>query len=131
MNAFSEISLRKLTLSALVPALLTFIVCLIAIKLISKLTDKLLNSSKRLEGTLRGFIRSAVKITLWLVTAIIVADSLGIQTSSLVALVSVAGLALSLSVQNIMANLFSGVTFSCPSPLSPGTMWTLPAKAAL
>lgn len=131
MNAFSEISLGKLTLSALVPALLTFIVCLIAIKLISKLTDKLLNSSKRLEGTLRGFIRSAVKITLWLVTAIIVADSLGIQTSSLVALVSVAGLALSLSVQNIMANLFSGVTLLMSKPFVAGDYVDIAGKSGV
>ena len=113
-------TLGSLALERVSPALLTFIVCLVAIKLISALANKLLARSQRLDEALRGFIRSAVKIVLWLLTAIIVAESLGIPTTSLVALFSVAGLALSLSVQNIMANLFSGITLLMTRPFAVG-----------
>ena len=113
-------TLDSLALERVIPALLTFIVCLVAIKLISALANKLLARSQRLDEALRGFIRSAVKIVLWLLTAIIVAESLGIPTTSLVALFSVAGLALSLSVQNIMANLFSGITLLMTRPFAVG-----------
>ena len=113
-------TLGSLTLERVIPALLTFIVCLVAIKLINALANKLLARSQRLDEALRGFIRSAVKIVLWLLTAIIVAESLGIPTTSLVALFSVAGLALSLSVQNIMANLFSGITLLMTRPFAVG-----------
>ena len=113
-------TLGSLALERVIPALLTFIVCLVAIKLISALANKLLARSQRLDEALRGFIRSAVKIVLWLLTAIIVAESLGIPTTSLVALFSVAGLALSLSVQNIMANLFSGITLLMTRPFAVG-----------
>lgn len=110
----------SLTVGKLLPALGTFILCLIVMRIVSALANKLLKSSRKLDDTLRGFIRSAIKIVLWLLTAIIVADTLGIPTTSLVALFSVAGLALSLSVQNIMANLFSGITLLMTKPFAAG-----------
>ena len=119
-QALAGFALGSLALDRIFPALLTFIICLIAMKLISTLAVKLLSKSSRLDEALRGFIRSAIKIVLWLLTAIIVADTLGIPTTSLVALFSVAGLALSLSVQNIMANLFSGITLLMTRPFAVG-----------
>lgn len=131
MAAFAGISVGKLTLSALVPVVLTAAVCLVAVKLITKLTDKLLGRARKLDGTLQGFIRSAVKTVLWLLTAIIVADALGIPTTSLVALVSVVGLALSLSVQNIMANLFSGITLLVSKPFAAGDFVEIAGKSGV
>ena len=73
-----------------------------------------------MENGLKSFIRSALKIGLWALAVIIVADSLGIPTASLVALLSVAGLALSLALQDIMSNLFSGVTVLAAKPFVSG-----------
>ena len=115
-----KFSLTAITLEAVIPAILIFILCLVGMKIINKVLGKLLKQSKKLDGALQGFIRSAVRITLWLLTAVIVAEALGIPTTSLVALFSVAGLALSLSVQNIMANLFSGITLLASRPFSAG-----------
>ena len=112
--------ITKMSFDSLVPALLSFVVCLIAMKLLVKLCDRLLKSSKKMDAALQGFVLSAIKIILWLLTAIIVAEALGIPTTSLVALFSVAGLALSLSVQNIMSNLFSGITLLMSRPCSRG-----------
>ena len=112
--------IAKASFDSLVPGLLSFIVCLIAMKLLVKLCGKLLKSSRKMDEALRGFALSSIKIILWLLTAIIVAEALGIPTTSLVALFSVAGLALSLSVQNIMANLFSGITLLASRPFSAG-----------
>ncbi len=116
LDSFTKISVGTITLNTLIPAVLTFLVCLIVMRLLTKLTDKLVEKSKKLDGTLQGFIRSSVKITMWFITAMIVADSLGIPMTSVVALVSVAGLALSLSIQKIMANLFSGITLLVTKP---------------
>lgn len=116
LDSFTKISVGTITLNTLIPAILTFLVCLLAMRIISKLTGKLLDKSKKLDGTLQGFIRSAIKIAMWFITAMIVADSLGIPMTSVVALVSVAGLALSLSIQKIMANLFSGITLLVTKP---------------
>lgn len=131
LNAFAGISIGTITLSTLIPAVLTFVICFAAIKIFSKLADKLLNNAKKLDGTLKGFIRSAIKILMWIFTAIIVADALGIPTTSLVALVSVVGLALSLSVQNIVSNLFSGVTLLVTKPFVAGDFVDVAGKSGV
>ena len=94
-------------------AILVFIVCRIAMNLLMKAADGIFAKTK-LDAGITGFARSVVKIALWALTIIIVAESLGINTASLVAIVSVASLALSLSVQNILTNVFSGI-----SPIPP------------
>lgn len=131
LGSFTGLTIGTLTLSKIIPAIIIFVICCIAIKLTSKLTDKLLFNSKKLDGTLQGFIRSSVKIFLWIITAIIVADALGIPTTSLVALVSVAGLALSLSIQNIMSNLFSGITLLVTKPFTAGDHVEIAGKSGL
>ena len=115
----SEIYLGSLSLSSILSAIVIFIVCLIVIKIVSKIIGKALERSK-LEKGLRSFVSSAVKIALWAIVIIIVAGSLGIDTASLVAVLSVAGLALSLAVQDIAANLFSGVTILATKPFVSG-----------
>ena len=110
----------EMSFGSFVPAVFSFIICFIAMKLLVKFSEKLLKSSKKMDAALQNFALSAIKIILWLLTAIIVAETLGIPTTSLVALFSVAGLALSLSVQNIMANLFSGITLLMSRPFAAG-----------
>lgn len=125
----SKISIGSLALDKLLSGVFALVVCLLCIWLLMKLTDKALANSKRLDGALRGFIRSVVKAAMWIITGIIVADSLGIPTTSLVALVSVAGLALSLSIQNIMSNLFSGVTLLMAKPFTAGDFVDIGGKS--
>ena len=86
------------SVNALLSAIVTLVICIIAIKIITNIVNKLIARSPKLDATLRNFITSAVRTVLWILTVIIVANALGINTTSLVALVSVAGLALSLSV---------------------------------
>ena len=125
----SKISIGSLALDKLLSGVFALVVCLLCKWLLMKLTDKALANSKRLDGAMRGFIRSVVKAAMWIITGIIVADSLGIPTTSLVALVSVAGLALSLSIQNIMSNLFSGVTLLMAKPFTAGDFVDIGGKA--
>lgn len=125
----SKISIGSLALDKLISGVLVLAVCLVCILLLTKLTDKALANSKRLDGALRGFIRSVVKAAMWIITGIIVADSLGIPTTSLIALVSVAGLALSLSIQNIMSNLFSGITLLMAKPFVAGDFVDIGGKS--
>lgn len=108
--------------SAVIRAIVIFIICFIVIKILWRVVSRLLDRSKRIDGTLKGFISTALHIALWALAGIIVADALGINTASLVAVVSVAGLALSLSVQNIMSNLFSGVTLLVTRPFKAGDL---------
>lgn len=118
-SRFSEIYLGSLSLSSILSAIVIFLVCSVVIRIVSRIVGKSLERSK-LEKGLRSFVGSAVKIALWAIAVIIVADSLGIDTASLVAVLSVAGLALSLAVQDIAANLFSGVTILATKPFVSG-----------
>ena len=68
--------------SALLSAVVTLVICIIAIKLLMKVVDRVLNKSTKIDGTLKGFVRSAANILLWILAVIIVANALGINTSS-------------------------------------------------
>ena len=119
-GALGRIRIGSMALSTLISAVLTFITCFIVMQIILKTLERIMGRANKIDGTLKGFIHSAVKIVLWILTGIIVAGALGIPTTSLVALISIAGLALSLSVQNILSNLFSGLTLLVSKPFKSG-----------
>ena len=130
-ETISAFKIGDISVSSLLSAILTLVICFIIIKIITGLVSKALSKSKKLDGTLRGFVTSAIKALLWVIAAIIVANALGINTSSLVALVSVVGLALSLSVQNILSNLFSGLTLLITKPFAAGDFVEVGGKTGL
>ena len=107
-------------LKLVILAVVLFIVCMIIKSVILKILDKGLSKSTKIEKSFHTFIRSAVNIVLWFVTAMIVCQSLGINLTVLVALVSIIGLALSLSVQDALANLAGGVTILATQPFKVG-----------
>lgn len=98
---------------------LLFIVCLAVMAVLLRLTKKLFEKT-RLDPGVQGFLRSALKVGLWVLTILIVADSVGIPVNSLIAVLSVATLALSLSLQNILTNVFSGITLLISRPFVAG-----------
>ncbi len=124
---FSSLGLNGL--STVLSALIVFIICLIVIKLFCRLMDQIFARSRHIDETVKRFLRTAVKIVLWTLAIVIVAGALGIPTASLVAVISVAGLALSLSVQNILSNLFSGITLLISRPMSVGDYVEIGANA--
>ena len=117
-------TLGATSLSSVLSALLVFLICLVFIRIVTRITERLIRGTK-LDDTLKGFCLTAVRAVLWAMAIIICAGALGIPTASLVALVSVIGLALSLSVQNIMSNLFSGMTLLITKPFAAGDYVTI------
>ena len=117
--------------SVVIRAILVFVICLIAIKLIMKAVDRLLSRAKKLDTVLLGFLRTVVRVALWALALIVVAGALGIPTASLVAVLSIAGLALSLSVQNILSNLFSGITLLITKPFGAGDLVDIGANTGV
>ena len=99
--------------------LVILIVCKFIINALLKISDGVMEKTK-LDKGIQGFAKSALKIALWVLTLIFVADSLGVNTASLVALMSVASLALSLSVQGLFTNVFSGITILMTKPFVVG-----------
>ena len=74
----------------------------------------------KLDKSLHGLTRSFTKILLLFITVMVVAGSLGVDTSSLLAVLSVAGLAASLALQDSLANLASGINILLTKPFVVG-----------
>ncbi|MCM1149457.1 MAG: mechanosensitive ion channel family protein [Butyricicoccus sp.] len=117
--SMKDISIGSLSLSTLLSAVMVLIICCAAIRIAMKLLITAMGRT-RLDPAIKGFVCTVTRVLLWALAIIITADSLGIPTTSLVAVLSVAGLALSLSVQNIMTNLFSGITLLITHPFGAG-----------
>lgn len=109
----------ELSLSKLLAAVLILIVCVIIIRVFLKASEKMLNRS-RIDRSLHTFIRSAVKIVLIFITVLLLAGTLGIDTSSLLAIFGLAGLAVSLSVQDSLSNFVSAVMLLTTKPFQVG-----------
>lgn len=113
-----------LTLGTILRPLLLIVICLVVIKILLKITDKVLAKSK-LDKSLHALIRSFAKILLLFVAVMIVASSLGINVSSLLAVLSIAGVAVSLAIQDILSNFFSGVVLLGSHPFKVGDYVTI------
>lgn len=115
--------LNSISLTKWVTAAVLLAVCLLVTKLILKGQDKILGRSK-LDKSLHGLTRSFTKILLLFITVMVVAGSLGVDTSSLLAVLSVAGLAASLALQDSLANLASGINILLTKPFVVGDFIT-------
>ena len=103
----------------LISAAILLVVCAVLIKLILKATDRMLSRS-RLEKAVHPFIRTIIKLVLLFTAIMLIAGTLGVDTSSLLALLSVAGLAVSLALQNVLSNMASAVILLTTKPFQIG-----------
>ena len=125
-DAFSGVTaaLAGLTLSSILPKLVLIVVCLAMVRVFTKLIMKFLSRSK-LDKSLHAIIRSVVKIVLLFVAVLIVAASFGIDVTSLLAVLSIAGVAVSLAIQDILSNFFSGLVLLSSKPFKVGDYVTV------
>lgn len=125
MKAFTDTlknwlaDLGAFALSDLLPALILLFAGMIVIRIVLKLVGNALERSK-LEKVAHTLIKSVVRVLLYLLLGLIVASTLGINTSSVVALASVLTLAISLSVQNALTNVIGGFTLLTTKPFASG-----------
>ena len=117
----SAIGLNKgmFTWDNLLSAAIALVVCILAIMIIMKILRKMFSRSK-MEPSLAGFILKVIKVALEFAAVMIVAGSLGFDVTALLAVFSLLGLAISLSVQNLLGNLVSGVVLLMNKPIRDG-----------
>lgn len=108
-----------LTLNTLLPAIVTLLVGLIVIKAILKLIDKTMEKSP-LDKAAVTLLKSVAKAVLYVLLALMVAEKLGIDVTGVLALASVASLAVSLSLQDLLSNLIGGFTLLSKHPFKAG-----------
>ena len=102
-----------------IPALLILIIGLVVIRLVMEIAKKALAKSK-LEKAAHTLIKTAIQVVLYILLGLTVASKLGIDVTGVVALASVLTLAVSLAVQNLLANVFSGFTLLYTKPFVSG-----------
>ena len=119
INQILNFSIGSLALGKLISAALIFIVGYFLIKYAMKLVGRMLNKTK-LEGTIKGLISIIAKILMFFLLALVVAANLGIDTTSFIAAFSVVGLAFSLAVENVLANVAGGVILAVTKPFHDG-----------
>ena len=91
----------------------------LAVRVVLKVLEKTLQKSK-LEKAAHTLIVSLAKAALYILLGLIVASSLGIDVTSIVALASVLTLALSLALQNMVSNIIGGFTILYTHPFHSG-----------
>lgn len=89
------------------------------IRFVMQLLTKFLEKSK-LDKAAHGLIITLAKTALYILLGLILASGLGIDVTGIVALASVATLALSLALQNMLANVIGGFTLLYTRPFSSG-----------
>jgi len=95
------------------------IVGIFAIRIIQRLLKTTLEKS-RLEKAAHSLITSLANAAMYILLGLMVASSLGIDVTSIVALASVLTLALSLALQNMVSNIIGGFTILYTHPFHSG-----------
>ena len=111
--------ISSLALGRILPAVVLVVVGMLAIRVVMKLTKKMLERSK-LEKAAHSLITSLVQVVLYLLLGLMVASSLGVDVTGVVALASVLTLAVSLSVQDALTNIIGGFTLLYTKPFVSG-----------
>lgn len=111
--------LKTFSWEKLLYTILIFIACMVIIKIVMSVLERTI-SRVGVERSLHTFIKSAVRILLWLVAAVIILDYVGIPATSLIAVLSVVGLALSLAIQGTLSNLAGGIMILVSKPFKVG-----------
>ena len=92
---------------------------MLIIRIIMQILNKMLEKSK-LEKAAFSLIRTLAKTVMGVLLALTLASSLGIDVTGIVALASVVTLAVSLSLQNMLANVIGGFTILYTHPFCSG-----------
>lgn len=100
-------------------AVLLLIIGLVIKKIVLSVMNKGLGRS-RLDKTIHGFIRSAADILMMILIIITVLATLGIPMASIIAVLSTAGLAIGLALQNSLSNVAGGFIILFSHPFKAG-----------
>ncbi|MBR4291312.1 MAG: mechanosensitive ion channel family protein [Oscillospiraceae bacterium] len=112
----------------LLTALLILLGGILVIRIVMTILRKFLEKSK-LEIAAHTLIKSLVRVVLYLLLGLMVADSVGIDVTGIIALASVLTLSVSLALQNALANVFGGFTLLYTAPFHSGDFVDIGAES--
>ena len=110
---------NSLSLTRILTAVVLLLVCAALIRLVQSAAKRLLARS-HIETRLHKLILAVTRGVMIFIAVMLLAGTLGVDTSSLLAILSVAGLAISLSVQDLLANIAAAVLLLTSKPFRVG-----------
>lgn len=119
LEELMKTGLGKLTLGQILSAVAILAACLAVSRLLLRLLRRLTERGA-MDQRVRAYLLKGARSLLYVLTALITADSLGIPVTSLVALVSVFALAVSLAVQDVLSNVAGGIVILFSKPFVLG-----------
>ena len=115
----NTVGVKDLTLGGLLRVVILVLVGWLVIRVLMRMVDRLLDRGKSV-ASIKMYIHTAVKIFLWFLLALMLAGTLGVETTSIIAMLSVAGLAVSMALQSTLANLAGGLVLLVTKPFGVG-----------
>lgn len=115
----SKIGIDNLSLGLVIKVALTALVGVLVIQLLMRMVDRMLERSKSMHA-IKKVVHTAVSAVLWVLLALTLAEALDVDVTSIIAVLSVAGLAVSLALQNTMSNLAGGLVLLVTKPFTLG-----------
>ena len=103
----------------IIAALLIFIIGRLIIRFLNKIVAQFFDK-KEYDPALESFLQSFIRIALKIILLVLVVTQLGVKTSSLVAMIGAAGLAIGLALQGSLANFAGGVLILLFKPFKVG-----------
>ncbi|MBQ7727471.1 MAG: mechanosensitive ion channel [Clostridia bacterium] len=113
----------------LVKALIILIVGFIIIQIVSKVffreKTNLKETRKRMNPTIKNFLKSVIKAILWCIIIVSVICALGVEVASIITVLAAAGAAIALALQGSLSNVASGFLLIILHPFVIGDFVTI------
>lgn len=117
VNKVLQFSVGSFSVADLLQILLTILAMYILVKYLVGSVRAALNKTAIDKGII-GFTTSILKGLIYIFGFIVIIEAFGVPTTQLVAVIGILGLAISLSIQNFMTNVMSGVSILLAKTLS-------------
>lgn len=118
LGIFGE-AVKNFSLEKLVILVGLIIASYVVIRILVNMVDRTMEHAG-MERGIRTFLRSGLRVLLWVIAVCILLGYLGVPMTSLVAVLSVLSLAVSLAVQGILSNLAGGIMIVSTHPFAAG-----------
>ena len=101
--------------------IIILIIGMIALKIILHFVKKATNKAN-VDTIVRNYLLVCIKTVVWVILIISILTILGVPTTSLIAVISAAGVAIALALQNSLSNLAGGLLIILNKPFTKGDL---------
>ena len=110
----------------LVKALIILVIGILIIQLVTRVIFReKTKRKKKLDPTVRNFMRSVIKAILWCIVIVAIICALGVEVASIITVLAAAGAAIALALQGSLSNVASGFLLIILHPFALGDFVTV------